>query len=144
MRYPRTLVSTLAALSLGMWSCQSTPYFEGDGPVVNGLTPAFENGNLGGTVVKERYDTLAAIEEPTDEQVQELEGLRDDFVVAIDGDFAACADDDAVPLVVFGSRTAEVVERTVQRLLVFSPPGPVAGRHPKKYENHTEALMNTF
>jgi len=112
---------------VGLYACQGTPYFDGAPPQVDGLIPAFENGNLGGTVVQARYDELSAIEEPNEEQVAELEALRDDFVVAIDGDFSACADDSAVPLVVFGSRTAQIIDRTVQRLLVFTPPGPVAG-----------------
>ena len=127
MAYPRTSILASAALFLSLAACQSTPYWSGDGPEVSGVNPAFENGNLGGMVVLDRYQEISAFEEPSEEQIAELEALRDNFVVAIDGDFSDCSEGDATPLVVFGSRTAELLERTVQRLLVFTPPGPVAG-----------------
>ncbi len=130
MQDPKTIFVLSAALLLVLSGCRSDPYFDGSGPSVDDFSPDFENGNLGGSVVKARYDDLSALVgegEPSDEQVAEFESLRDDFLVVIDGNFEACSDTAHPPLVVFGSRTADVVEHSVDRILVFSPPGPVAG-----------------
>jgi len=130
MPYLKTSLTLCVALGMCFAGCTTDPYFEGSGPVVDSISPAFENGNLGGEVVKVRYEELSAVigeGEPSDEQVAEFEALRDDFLVVIDGNFEACSDAENPPLVVFGSRTAEVIDSAVDRILVFSPPGPVAG-----------------
>ena len=125
-------VLVAGALSLLLLAgCSSSPYFSADGPQVETISPAFENGNLGGEVVLERYKALSLAvnegDDPSDEQVAALESMRDNFLVVISGNFEGCSDADQPPLVVFGSRTAEIVEHQVNRILVFTPPGPVAG-----------------
>ncbi len=125
-------VLVAGALSLLLLAgCSSSPYFSADGPQVETISPAFENGNLGGEVVLERYKALSLAvnegDDPSDEQVAALESMRDNFLVVISGNFEGCSDADQPPLVVFGSRTAEIVEHQVDRILVFTPPGPVAG-----------------
>ncbi len=117
--------------------CGGEPYFTGEGPQLTGVDPAFENGNLGGSVVipqleslQTTIDELAAIEEPTEDETAALAAAEEQhasmlstYVVTIRGSFGACE----TPLVSVGSRTAILMETAADRLRILTPPGPVSG-----------------
>lgn len=121
-----TLFRILPALALapvlGLSGCaciDSEPFYDGDGPTISGVTPGFENGNIGGTILLSRPGWDPAGNEDDDAL---LAGSR--VTLEVDNlDAEACPS----PTVVFGSRNAHVLFVDNGRVDVLPPPGPLSG-----------------
>ena len=101
----------------------STPYWEGDGPALDGVSPAFDrNGNLGGSGIE---NLVVDVLNPTEEEAS----LLADYIVTISGNFGGCAGENGQfddLRVQFGARNARILSVRDDAVQVLTPPGPVS------------------
>ncbi len=110
---------------LGLSGCaciealESEPYYDGVGPTITEVSPEFENGNIGGTILLSRpgWDP-----EGNEDDATLLAAAR----VTLDVEDLD-ADDCPSPTVVFGSRNAHILFVDNGRVDVLPPPGPLRG-----------------
>jgi hypothetical protein len=121
---PRVL-SLAAVPLLGLAACNVEDYFTGDAPEITDISPAFENGNIGGTILLSRpgWDP---------ENSEDDADLEDRSRVRLDVrnlDPEAPVDDGGCPnpVVAFGSRNAHVLNVGNGTVDVLPPPGPLRG-----------------
>ncbi len=115
----RTLTLTFCAVVVALSGCRGEPYFEGEGPDVDAVVPAWINGNIGGEHI---LDLVPDLQNMSDEE-QEIAGP---YIVRIQGSFTEedCGD----ASVQFGSRAVQVIGNTDGASIdVIVPPGPVRG-----------------
>ncbi|MEE2828819.1 MAG: IPT/TIG domain-containing protein, partial [Myxococcota bacterium] len=109
--------SLIASLLLLSACLTAEPYWEGNGPPLEGVSPALENGNLGG-------GSMALFVEDLTNLSEEETTLLEAYIVTVSGNFGDCDDDLRIQ---FGNRNATLLARRDDALQVLTPPGPVAG-----------------
>ncbi len=118
----RSLLISFAALGAVTWlagcGCNPDPYFEGEGPDVDAIVPAWQNGNLGG-------EHVLGLVEDIDDLSDEEQELVEPYIVSIQGAFDET--DCGSPAVQFGSRAVTVLAVRSDVIQVLAPPGPVRG-----------------
>jgi len=125
----KTLHRILPALAmvpvLGLAGCacidalESDPYYDGTGPTITEVSPEFENGNIGGTILLSRPGWNP---DGSEDDAALLAGAR----VTLDVEDLD-ADECESPTVVFGSRNAHILFVDNGRVDVLPPPGPLSG-----------------
>jgi len=102
----------------------STPYYEGDGPALEGVSPELDrNGNLGGAPVEH---LIVDVLNPTKEEAE----LLANYIVTISGNFGGCAGEDGSYSELraqFGARNARILAVRDDAVQVLTPAGPVSG-----------------
>jgi hypothetical protein len=116
----RTLLTVFCAVALlAITGCPKDPYFDGDGPVVTDVAPAWINGNLGGEHI---FDLIEDLENLSEED----RAIAGPYIARIRGNFPEDECGDAA--VQFGSRAVQVIGNTDGASIdVVVPPGPVRG-----------------
>ena len=113
-------VAVLAVAGCGT----STPYWEGDGPALDGVSPDLDrNGNLGGAGIEH---LVVDVLNPTEDEAE----LLADYIVTISGSFGGCAGEDGTYSELraqFGARNARILAVRDDAVQVLTPAGPVSG-----------------
>jgi len=117
--------SILALGLLAITGCgASTPYYEGDGPELEGVSPELDrNGNLGGAPIEH---LIVDVLNPTKEEAE----LLAEYIVTISGNFGGCAGEDGEYSELraqFGARNARILAVRDDAVQVLTPAGPVSG-----------------
>jgi len=117
--------SILASGLMMLVGCEaSAPYYEGDGPALDGVSPDLDrNGNLGGSSVEH---LIVDVLNPTEEEAE----LLANYIVTISGNFGGCAGEDGSYSELraqFGARNARILAVRDDAVQVLTPAGPVSG-----------------